>query len=239
MYSYDRRANVKMSPWIWKLFDKIAQVNKSKIDERAKDVALETSIGEDTLKKYPNASDDELVKHALAELDFRWTDVIEHERPRFAKWVNHVITSLSIFDLSPEDETFFDFDIENTSIEVKTTAWGAMYTYDDNNDNGRTEVPATHDLHEDELEATFKKTGAVVDVDWKWEKDPQGYSADVVTFPIKLKWAYSSSELSQKYGAAAFEHAFRAKLPEYKAEVAANPPQAITAPVPGRRPKRR
>jgi len=221
MYSYDRRANVKMSPWIWKLFDKIAQVRKSKIDEWVKEAAESVYTGEDLVRDNPNDSDEELAKRAMSSLEINWDDIIKDETPRIAKWVNHVLSQVS-GSLALDDDSYADINVDGKTLTVETQATGAMYEYDPNDYLSRTEVPALSDMHNKEIEAKFESTGADVDVRWSLEKHAT-YDADEVIYKIKLKWAYDSKELSLKYGAATFEHAFKAKLPEFRAEVAANP----------------
>ncbi len=221
-YSYDRRphmAGATMSPWFLKLCDQIAKKQKSKIEGRAEDVGKHGDF-EALVEKHFTASDDEIVKLALASLEFNWSDILDDYdvHPLIMKWVDHNINQCGV---AAEDDSFAQIDVDrNNNLVVKCIAWGQMYEYDSDDPWSRTEVPAQHDLDpENDLEKKFKLTGAQVNVKWEWKTDPSGYDADVVTFPMTLKWYFDDKVLSQKYGGEVFSKALKEKLPEIRREV--------------------
>ncbi len=237
-YSYDRRpvrASKPMSPWFLKMCDKIAQAQKSKIDDRAEGYAESGAEIEELILKNPTASDDEIVKLALPSMEFNWGDILEDRDVAkiIVKWVNHVIHQAST-DVAPEDEYQFQIDTVKDDLIVKTRAWGARYGFDPDDEFGtRTEVPAGFDTDpEDAIETQFKRTGAEISCAWKWEHDDQWGDADIVTFPMTIKWHFDEKVLSQKYGAATFEKALKAKLPEFRREAEETQKSRSHAPAP-------
>lgn len=239
-HDYDRRrASKAMSPWLMKMLDKIAQAHKARIDGSAKASGGDLYAAEELVRKHPSASDDELAKLALANFEIGWAEIIEDHASReiITKWVDHIISQTSA-----TPDAHVRVDVKGDLLVVETTAWGTTFEYDDDQDgwNSRVEVPALDDMHNIHIRDKFKQTGAVeAHSEWKLVDDPNGYQADALTFPTTIKWHIDEKALSQKHGAAAFEHAFKAVLPDARKEVAANPTTHTPAAPPKARGRRR